>query len=138
VRPVSIAETDAYRREQTGLYWIAAGERIADSIVRRAMIVKDGTINENRGRIFPLAYWRKAHVNSYIKQRSLRVSEEAAVLGHSFRDLSPKTLALVKQHYPADYERIVAMYPLAEAAVKHEEFYGRREAEEQPEQVPAV
>ena len=138
VRRVSIAEVYAYVREQTGCYWIAAGERIADSIVRRAMILHDGTINGKRGRIFPVAYWTKAQVMSYIRQRGLRVSEEAAVLGHSFRDLSPQTLAAVKQHYPADYQRIVAMYPLAEAGAKWQEFYGSREAAEQPEQVPAV
>lgn len=138
VRPVSVAETYAYLRELTGFYWIAAGERIADSTVRRAMIVKDGSINQHRGRIYPLADWRKHHVAAYIKQRRLRVSEEAAVLGHSFRDLSPRTLLSVKQHYPADYDRILSMYPEAEAGVQWEILYGSGQSQEQPEQIPAV
>ena len=134
VRTVSIAEVYAYLRDETGTFWIAAGERIADSIVRRAMIVKDGTINAKRGRVFPIAHWTKAHVKAYVARHGLRVSEETSVFGYSFRDLSPKSLALMKQHYPEDYERIRAMYPLAEAGVKWQEFYGQG----QPDEAPAV
>ena len=124
VRPVAVNELYAYVREQSGTYWIAAGERIADSILRRAMIKHDGTIDDKRGRIYPLAHWTKAHVKAYVARYGLRTAEEAQYLGHSFRDLSAKTLVLVKQHYPEDYERILRMYPLAEAAVKQREFYG--------------
>lgn len=127
---VKITDTYDYLREQTGIYWIAAGERIADSIVRRAMIVKDGTINAKRGRIFPVAHWRKADVLAHVKRNNLRVSEEARILGHSFRDLRPETLALVKQHYPQDYEKIIALYPFAEAGVKWWEMYGAEKAAE--------
>lgn len=35
---ISINEIYTYLRETTGIWWIAAGERINDSIVRRAMI----------------------------------------------------------------------------------------------------
>ena len=43
-------------RSLTGIWWIAAGERIADSIVRRAMIKGDGgVVNDKRGRFF---LWR--------------------------------------------------------------------------------
>lgn len=137
VSRVKVSDAYDYVREQFGTFWIAAGERISDSIVRRAMIVKDGTINEKRGRIFPIAHWTKAHVRAYIKQRSLRVSEEADLLGYSFRDLSPRTVWLVRKHYPQDYERIIAMYPQAAAAAAWWELYGDR-PEEQPEHVPAV
>ena len=134
---VSVAETYAYVREQVGIHWIAAGQRIADSIPRRQMIIHDGTINAKRGVLFPLAHWRKAHVTAYIKQQDLRVSEEARILGHSFRSLRPLELWTLKQHYPGDYERIRAFYPMTEASVKWQEFYGAK-AEEQPEQVPGV
>lgn len=126
---VSIKDIYEHVRALTGIAWIAAGERIADSIVRRAMIVKDGTINKKRGRIFPIAHWNKQHVSTYIRQNGLRVSEESRVLGFSFRDLSPKCLSAVKKHYPDDYKRIVSMYPLAEAGVKWWEFYGDKQPE---------
>lgn len=129
VAAVTIADIYAHVRKQTGTYWIAAGERIADSLVRRAMILHDGTINDKRGRIFPVAYWTKAHVMSYIKQRGLYLGEWSCLLGHS-NFFGPKKLSLIKQHYPADYQRIIAMYPLAEAGAKWQEFYGSREADE--------
>ena len=45
-----------------GIWWIAAGERIADSIVRRAMIKGDGgSVSHKRGRFFPVAYTGIAH-----------------------------------------------------------------------------
>jgi phosphoadenosine phosphosulfate reductase len=125
VSRVTVADTYAYVREQLGTYWIAGGERIADSIIRRAMIVKSGAIDDKRGRISPLAHWRKAHVKSYITQHGLHVSEEAQALGFSFRELAPRDLAAVKQHYPDDFEKIVRMYPMAEAAVKRYEFFGK-------------
>ena len=122
-------------RQKTGIWWIAAGERIADSIVRRAMITRDGSINDKRGRIFPLAHWRKRDVVAYVRREKLRVSEETEVLGFSFRDIDPKSLYLVKQHYPADYERILEFFPLAEAGVKWYELY---RTDRQPEQVSEV
>lgn len=48
-----------YMRNKTGIYWIAAGERISDSIVRRAMIKSSGTIDKKRGRIYPIAQWNR-------------------------------------------------------------------------------
>ena len=54
-----------YVRHLTGCYWIAAGERIADSIVRRAMIKNSGTIDDKRGRFYPVAMWNKAEIVIY-------------------------------------------------------------------------
>lgn len=131
VKRVKILQVYNYLREQTGVYWIAAGERIADSIIRRAMIVKDGTINEKCGRIYPIAHWTKADVLAHIRRNKLRVAEETAVFGHSFRSLEPKELHLLKQHYPEDFEKVLAMYPRAEAGVKWWELYGPQ-ASDQP------
>lgn len=124
---VGILQVYNYLREQTGIYWIAAGERMCESIIRRAMIVRDGTINEKRGRIFPVAHWRKADVLAYIRRNKLRMPEEERLYGHSFGDLDPKSLYLLKQHYPEDFEKVLAMYPRAEAGVKWWEMYGESE-----------
>lgn len=121
---VSITDMYAYLRDKTGIYWIAAGERIADSIIRRAMITKNGTIDQKRGRIYPLAYWNKEHVLTYIRTHRLVTSPEARVLGHSFRSFMPEEIAAVKRLFPEDYERIRRYYPLVEASVRRYEFYG--------------
>lgn len=115
----------SYVRSQTGAYWIAGGERIADIIIRRAMIKKSSSIDKKRGRIYPLAYWNKAQVMQYVKTKKLPLSVESKVLGFSFRSLMPKDMYLIKKHFPDDFQRIKQVFPLIEASVKHYEYYGK-------------
>ena len=122
---VGINDTYAYLRDLTGIYWIAAGERCADSIVRNAMIKKSGSIDYKRGRFYPLAYWKKNEVLQYIKQKKLYLSKEQKEIGFSFRSLAGNELAVIKQLYPADYEKILRVYPFAGAGVERFEKYGK-------------
>lgn len=113
---VSIRDIYNYVREYFNIYWIAAGERIADSIVRRAMIKKSGSIDWTRGRFYPVADWNIRHVRWYIKKHKLLVSSESKKMnGHSFRDLSGETLEALKTYYPGDYERVRNMFPFVDA-----------------------
>lgn len=121
---VSTRETYDWLREKTGIYWIACGERITDSIIRRAMIKKSGSIDAKRGRIYPIAYWNKGEVMQHLKVRKLPLSEENRALGFSFRSLAPDNLIPIKTLYPEDYARMVAWFPLLEASIKQHEFFG--------------
>lgn len=114
---VKINDVYTYERIRTGSYWIAAGERIADSIVRRAMMKKSGCIDEVRGRFYPIANFTKADVMRYIERHGLKVSPESQVIGHSFRSLHSEDLAAIKEHYPQDYERVLSWFPFADAGV---------------------
>ncbi len=111
-----------YAREITGTYWISAGERTADSIVRNAMIKQSGSIDSKRGRFYPVAHWNKKEIMAYIKRNRLKVSPESSSLGYSLRSLMPRDMAMIKKHYQDDYERIRRWYPLVEASVKKYEF----------------
>lgn len=122
---ISTAELYDYLRIKTGIYWIAAGERIADSIVRRAMIVRSGSIDFKRGRFYPVAYWRKRDVMEYMRVKRLYLGAESRKCGFSARDISGPTLLMVKRNWPDDYERIRRIYPLCEAAVRRAELYGK-------------
>lgn len=121
---VSVKETYDYMRENTDIWWIAAGERIADSMWRRAMIKHSGTIDPERGRFFPIAEWTKEDVRAYIRQRRLKVGAESARLGFSFRSLMGKDLMRIQRYYPADYARIRTWFPLVEASIIHERMRG--------------
>lgn len=121
---VKTVELYNYMREITGIYWIAAGERISDSIVRRAMIKNSSSIDVKRGRFYPLAYWNINHVRSYNKQNKLPLSLENKVLGHSFRSLMAEDLVGIKKNFPNDYNKIKDMFPLVDVEIKREEFYG--------------
>ena len=125
VNIVTINDTYAFLREQTGIHWIAAGERCADSIVRNAMIKKSGSIDFKRGRFYPLAYWSKNEVLQYIKFHKLYLSPEQKKIGFSFRSLAGNELSVIKELYPKDYEKILKVYPFAGAGVKRFEEYGK-------------
>lgn len=120
IKPVDIYN---HVRSVTGIWWVAAGERISDSIVRRAMIKQSGTIDDNRGRFYPVGMWSKPDVVNYIKLNKLKVSPEAAVFEHSFRSLMPKEMYLMKKHYLDDYEKIKGWFPLIEASTKQYEYH---------------
>ena len=114
-------------RRMTGIHWIAGGERISDSLWRRAMLKNTGSISENKGRFYPIASWTKADVLKYISDNKIRISPEYRTLGHSFRGLNGKDLSLIKRHYPQDYAKIMAAFPMCDAAVFRYEAYERQD-----------
>lgn len=115
---VGITDSYNYLRSVTGIHWIAAGERMADSIVRNAMIKNSGSIDERRGRFYPVAYWKKREVMNYIKHHKLYLPPDSRKLGFSFRSLSGGELLYIQRTYPEDYERIKSVYPFCGAAVE--------------------
>lgn len=119
VKPLDVY---TWLRLQTDTWWIAAGERIADSIVRRAMMKRSGSIDIKRGRFYPVSLFTKADIVGYIKHHKLKVSPESNLLGHSFRSLMPDDLAVIKSYYPDDYKKIIDWFPFVEAGVFRKEM----------------
>lgn len=121
---IGINDIYNYVREKSGYVWIAAGETIADSIWRRAMIKQSGTIFQQRRRIYPVAYFTKQHIKGYIKRNRLKIAPESQLLGdRSFGRFAPETLFKIKKKFPQDYEKIKAWFPFCEASVKKYEIY---------------
>lgn len=121
---VSINDIYKYVRLKTDIWWISAGERINDSIVRRAMMKKSGSIDVQRGRFYPISAWNKKEVMQYIKYHNLYLSQDSRKLGFSFRSLEGHELLMLKQNFPEDYQKILHLYPFAGAGVKKVEEYG--------------
>ena len=122
---VSINDIYHYLRLQTDIWWIAAGERINDSIVRRAMMKKSGSIDVQRGRLYPISMWNKREVMDYIKFHNLYLGADSRKLGFSYCSLWGKELSMLKQHFPDDYAKVIRLYPFAEAGVRRFEQYGK-------------
>lgn len=123
---VSINDIYQYMRITTDVWWISAGERIDDSIVRRAMMKKSGSIDVQRGRFYPVSAWKKKEIMAYIKYHNLYLSPDSRKLGFSFRSLDGNELLMVKQNFPDDYQKILHLYPFAGAGVKRAEEYGKK------------
>lgn len=122
---ISINDIYHWLRLQTDIWWIAAGERINDSIVRRAMMKKSGSIDVQRGRLYPVAMWKKKEVIDYIKFHNLYLGADSRKLGFSFKSLWGKELSMLKEHFPDDYYKVIRQYPFAEAGVRRFEQYGK-------------
>lgn len=120
---VSINDIYKYIRIETDIWWIAAGERIDDSIVRRAMMKKSGSIDVQRGRFYPVSMWKKREIIDYIKFHNLYLGQDSKKLGFSFKSLWGKELAMLKQYFPDDYKKVLHLYPFAAAGVKRYEEY---------------
>lgn len=127
---VSINDIYQYMRLETDIWWIAAGERIDDSIVRRAMMKKSGSIDVQRGRFYPVSAWKKREIVDYIKFHNLYIGQDSKKLGFSFKSLWGKELLMLKQYFPGDYDKILRLYPFAAAGVKREEVLAEKGIEE--------
>lgn len=127
---ISINDIYHYLRVKTGIWWIAAGERISDSIVRRAMIKHSGSIDAQRGRFYPISGWKKSEVLDYIKFKRLYLGRDSRDLHFSFKSLAGDELLFVKEHYPSDYQKILRLYPYAGAAVERKLAYGKKQISE--------
>lgn len=123
---VSINDIYRYMRLKEDIWWIAAGERINDSIVRRAMMKKSGSIDVQRGRFYPISAWNKREVLDYIKYHKLYLGQDSRKMGFSFKSLEGRELFMIKENFPNDYEKILNLYPFAAASVKRYELYGEK------------
>ena len=115
-----------YVRLKSGIWWCATGERIDDSIQRRAMIKHSGTISVVNGRMFPVATWKKKEILEYIKFHKLKIGRDSKIMGHSARVLQSGDLIQIRDNFPDDYEKIIHIYPFAGASIKRAEEYGKK------------
>lgn len=124
---VSINDIYKWVRLESDVWWIAAGERIDDSIVRRAMIKHSSSIDVQRGRFYPVAMWKKKEILDYIKFHKLYIGQDSKKLGFSFKSLDGRELLMLKENFPDDYKKILRLYPFAAAGVKREELLRGKE-----------
>ena len=124
---ISVSDIYNYVRNQTGVYWVCGGERIADSTIRRAMIKSTGSIAVKSGKFYPVAYWRKKDILDYLKVKKLYLGEDSKVLGASYHGWTGKVLKTCKERWPDDFKKIKRLYPFVESVVMREEAYGSQQ-----------
>lgn len=122
VRTVEFTDLHAYLRVKSGYRWIIGGERINDSLTRRAYLKQSGSIDLKSFRMYPIISWSKQTVLEYIRRKKLVLPNDLNVIGKSFCSLNGRELLYVKEHYPEDFERIKSFYPLCEVSVEHEKI----------------
>lgn len=94
--------------------WCADGVRAADSIVRRASLTRHGVMKPGSRKVSAVADWLKAEVMDSMARHNITLPREYEWFGRSFDGIDHRFLAPIKEHAPADYERILHWFPLAE------------------------
>lgn len=126
------ADAEHAARERTGLEWIVSGMRMDESLQRRGMLkTRQGFWPEIK-RVYPLWNWRAKQVLAYLRSRRIEIptplgSADAAGIG--FAD---KTLAVLREKFPNDYEKIKRQFPFLATQEARNEWFGS-EAEPVPE-----
>lgn len=93
---------------------VASGVRAADSPMRRISMMTHGAISRNQGQYYPCVDWNKARVVEAISKAGIKLPVDYSLFGRSFDGIDTRFLAPLKKHRPADYQRILDWFPLAD------------------------
>lgn len=126
IRELRWADVNQALREQTGIKWVATGERASDSLQRRFYTKQLDGVQWHIGRLFPVYDWLDSDVHGYLRARNIPLPSNGGFSrqrGSGF-SLEGRGLSWLKQQYPEDYRRVLKVFPYAEAEVIR---YERRE-----------
>lgn len=100
----------------------AVGVTMSDSLNRRATINKYGPINEKRRQFFPIYDYNRSRIISEVRESGISLPADYRMFGRSLDGIDHRFLAPIKEHFPADYEKILDYFPLAELEMKRMEY----------------
>lgn len=119
---IKLRHVHAEIRRLTGHAWVCDGMKVYDSLERFWRIRECDCINFHQKRAYPIAWWSHSTVKTYLKMRGIRLSPEYEKIPNSFRGFFANELRAIKDNWPDDYEKILTVFPHAEAVIKREEF----------------
>lgn len=121
---LTIVDVEAWLRAEHGATWFAYGQKQNDSLERRAMISACGGVDVKSNRLYPVGHFSDKEIFAYMRHRRLPVPIDYQLFGHSFGLLEPMELKQVREHYPADFAKIVKLFPEIEASIARLDYYG--------------
>lgn len=113
--------------ELAGAYQ-ASGVRSADSIVRRQSILKNGPVNHNARRWYPVYDYKKADMVKALDEAGIYLPIDYEWFGRTYDGLDYRFTSVIKEKSPEDYERIKETFPLVELDILRQVY--RREYHE--------
>lgn len=122
---LTITDVEKYLREAHGSTWFAYGQKKNDSLERRAMISASGGVDVKGRRFYPVGEFSDKEIFAYMRHRRLPLPIDYQLFGHSFGLLEPMELRQVREHFPADFAKIVKLFPEIEASIARLDYYGQ-------------
>lgn len=108
--------------KRTGVDWFAYGEKGADSFARWFFTHHKDGVRDEQGRLYPIHDFKDSDVYRYLKIRGIPIPKKIGNRKTSGISLEPQDLADIKLRHPADYRKILEVFPFADVQVwKHEQ-----------------
>lgn len=92
----------------------ASGVRACDSIVRRIQFQKYGAVRRKSQTFYPVWNYNKAQTMAVLARHGVKLPIDYEWFGRSFDGIDRRFLAPLAEHAPADYQRVLEWFPLAE------------------------
>ena len=103
--------------------WCAVGLSMNDSIDRRIYIQKTGGKNKSNLTWYPNADWPRAEIIRAVRESGVKLSGEYRWACRTLGGVPSATVnRILREHYPEDWDRVQAMYPLAWAKTLREKY----------------
>ncbi len=119
-------DDEAFVRAKYNVDYIFYGHRKSESLGRRGLLNNTGGIDHKARRIYPLMDWSMQDKNQYIQSRNIYLCPENR---HGMRDIisfgDVDSLLWLKNNYPRDYAKALSQFPLLEAMLERDNYYGR-------------
>ena len=106
--------------------YTAIGLRVADNLVRRTSIRKNGAYNPKTHTFYPIYDWSMDKLIDAIKAEKVYLPIDYKLIGKSFDGFQATFVQNIKKSLPDDFERIKKFFPLVEADMWRHEFRRRR------------
>ncbi|MCP4148098.1 MAG: phosphoadenosine phosphosulfate reductase family protein [bacterium] len=127
---LTIRDIENAVRVDTGIEWMASGQRKSDSLDRRIMMdtYRMGAINDKSRRFFPIAEWLTRDVLKYIKMKKIIPPVSYRGFNNSGGvSLDYAEIKFIKEHFPNDYEKIKKVFPLVDLYQAKEDLNAKDE-----------
>ena len=105
--------------------WSATGLRAADSQMRRKSIAIRGPKAPGKRTVAAIWDWNLERVTQIITRAGIKLPADYQLYGRTFDGLMGEFVAPLKKHFPADYAKVLELFPLVEAEVfRYERAHG--------------
>lgn len=121
------ADQEAVIRKKYDVKYLIQGIRKQDSMARRGMLANlPYGIDERNGKLYPISEWTTKQVISYIKLNKLMLPVEYSMgQNRDFYIPNAEGMLMLKNNFPEDYNKVIAVFPQLEPMAKRVEMYGR-------------